>query len=143
MDAEISSGNKIGLSSMTKIIRRLFPAKPVLGIALAVMLLVEGAAIADTLLENNAKGVEGVWVEMAQNSVGPFTKMCKYERRLDGCENETYNPGDVHNACWQQSQFGHHSIGWSSEIPKTSACPATPSTLSSLDQHHTETRPVP
>lgn len=143
MDAEISSGNKNIFGLITKSVRKLFPAKPLLGIALAVMFLVEGAAIADTLLQTDSTGVEGHWQETGQRSVGPFTKICDYERTIDGCALESYNPGAVHNACWEQSQYGHHRIGQSSVISKTSICPAEPSTMSSLDLHHKEGRPNP
>jgi hypothetical protein len=109
-----------------KLIQRVFPRRPVLGIALSVLLICEGAAVVNTV-------VEGTW-KYQQDSTKQWVPTynvwvyyCHYKKDDDYSQysqgTETWNP---HRDMYSSDTPDHHQHAWSVHV--MTGCPAAPTT---------------
>ncbi|GAB4463923.1 MAG: hypothetical protein OHK0029_33340 [Armatimonadaceae bacterium] len=113
---------------MKKFVQRLFPTRPVLGISLVSLLLLQGAILASTpiVIMEKAAAAEGDWL---RNQTVPISGgfRCKYTRQTDRCIAASWWPWDGRNnidcVAKPVDQGGHHQLGYK-DIQPGGECPA-------------------
>jgi hypothetical protein len=124
------------------VLRKLFPKRPLLGLALVALIAVEGVALAAHLCETEKHAEEGAWKPAnPPYTVSGNVKKCQYVRDPDACRGlrqravshrfpffwieyiETEEVPDTAHDCWHKdpSEGGHHSTGYD-EVALSGSC---------------------
>lgn len=97
---------------MRNLIKRIFPTRPSLGIALVATIIFQAVASAATIVATHERAVEGGgWVKTSDVTTNSF-RTCAYKRNADSCTKSwlPYDPSNYGYDCLNNGP-GHHGNG--------------------------------